>query len=749
MWKQYLTQLGYTGSVANMLREYYVDYAVPQQFRNYIYAGLGLNNPQNLFVDGSKGYIYDNNDYVNPASWRRNLLTYSEQFDNAAWSTVRASVTANATMAPDGATTADKVVEDTTAGNTHLFNRLLGNPLGAGTYTYTAYLKQAGRRYSQITLIIDPASTNIRYAVMFDLQDGVVTTTASVVSPTATAHSITSIGDGWYRCSITIGNPSGLRIDKQLSLSNTAAANASGVNYDGDGTSGVFIWGAQLELGSTPTTYQRITDFNSDFLAAYPNTTLFVDSAGTQPATVNGLVGLQLDKSASLALGAELLTNGDFSSGSTAWSVSGTDATHIATFSGGTLRYQSDTTSPVLTIGQSVFTVGKWYEVTTVCSAHTSGAVRTVGHDNATIADGVGTKVVRVLATQATFSILRVGTNVDLTIDSVSIKELPGNHRYQTTTGSKPILRGTPVGGNIVTNGDFADGTGWTTGANISITGGKSVWTATTNSILLQNGGMVAGKVYRIRYQITAYTSGNVRFGLVGGTAVLGAPRSTVGTHEEYLVNTNNTNFYLVANFSNGFVGEVDNIEVHDVSADAVTAPYGLQYDGVDDFLTTAPVDFTATDKMAVVMGVRKLSDVGLGILVENGTGGENGSFRIGAPATAGAGSYNFNVKGTVISSAGSSGVAYPAPNTSVVCGTADISGDSVVLRVNSAQINASAGDLGTGNLGNLPIYFGRRGGTSFPMNGLDFGGICVNKTLTASQLSSAERWVNQRTGAY
>ena len=47
-----------------------------------------------------------------------NLFTYSEQFDNASWVKERITITTNATTAPNGTLTADKIVEDTTT-NSH------------------------------------------------------------------------------------------------------------------------------------------------------------------------------------------------------------------------------------------------------------------------------------------------------------------------------------------------------------------------------------------------------------------------------------------------------------------------------------------------------------------------------------------------------------------------------------------------------------------------------------------------------
>jgi hypothetical protein len=188
---------------------------------------------------------------------RANLATYSEQFNDAIWTKTRTSVSVNTTAAPDGTTTADTLVEDTTASNTHVLNRILGNPLAAATYTYSIYAKAAGRRYIELILIVDPASTNVRYATMFDLQTGAITTTSSASSPTATANAIQAAGNGWYRCVVTIGNPSGLRVDVSHALSDTPTAPALAVApaYTGDGVSGAFLWGAQLEAGAFATSY--------------------------------------------------------------------------------------------------------------------------------------------------------------------------------------------------------------------------------------------------------------------------------------------------------------------------------------------------------------------------------------------------------------------------------------------------------------------------------------------------------------
>jgi hypothetical protein len=224
---------------------------------------------------------------------------------------------------------------------------------------------------------------------------------------------------------------------------------------------------------------------------------------------------------------------------------------------------------------------------------------------------------------------------------------------------------------------------------------------------------------------------------------------STAGTYEFYITANNSTDGIGVYAGGSGVVASIDNIDIRDVSASAVTAPYALQFDGVDDFLQTAAVNFSATDKMTVCHGVRKLSDAAQGIVVELSadTGSNNGSFRFTFPGGAGANTYAWLCKGTVASSVTASG--YIAPITNVVSGIANIAGDSCLLRVNGAQVNQSTSDQGTGNFGNYALYFGRRAGASIPYNGLMFSSVCVGKTVSAIELASIERWVNIRTGAY
>jgi len=125
-------------------------------------------------------------------------------------------------------------------------------------------------------------------------------------------------------------------------------------------------------------------------------------------------------------IGPERLVNSDFAAGDASWAVLNADGTHIATFSGGTVRYQSDTTSPVLSVRQTnALIVGRVYQITVIVSSYTSGSIKT---DNfglpVVLATGAGTFTAVGTASATTFEFLRNSTNVDLTVDSISVREI-------------------------------------------------------------------------------------------------------------------------------------------------------------------------------------------------------------------------------------------------------------------------------------------------------------------------------------
>ena len=213
-------------------------------------------DPRITFSRASNATYFDSTGTLQYAP--HNLLTYSEQFDNAAWTKARASISANATTAPDGTTTAEKLVEDNT-NNTHLcyFTSFTFAPQA---YTASFYLKAAERTKAEI--VAGSASTAV--GLGFDLVAG--TTFACTVPGTVapTSSTITSVGSGWWRCSITWTAIATTGIDPRVYINNGTTA-----TYTGDGTSGIFVWGAQLNIGALQpyysTTVKNLQGFSQEF----------------------------------------------------------------------------------------------------------------------------------------------------------------------------------------------------------------------------------------------------------------------------------------------------------------------------------------------------------------------------------------------------------------------------------------------------------------------------------------------------
>lgn len=168
---------------------------------------------------------------------RTNLCLHSADFTNAAWIYSAASVSANAAPAPDGTLTADKII-DTAAASDHSVRQAVTAVLG-GTYTFSAFVKAAGRTQASLLFYTD---ANV-YKAVVDLASG------TLVNGSGTGSCvITDYGNGWYRIEITA-------VTTSTTLNGfIMTASGGATTYAGDGVSGVYCWGAQIEAASGATT---------------------------------------------------------------------------------------------------------------------------------------------------------------------------------------------------------------------------------------------------------------------------------------------------------------------------------------------------------------------------------------------------------------------------------------------------------------------------------------------------------------
>ena len=174
-----------------------------------------------------------------------NLALYSEEFNNAAYYLTESSITENAINSPIGTLTADKLIENT-SNNLHRVGQGSISVISGEVYTFSFYVKAAERNELELQRINTSGTVfNSISVTTANLTNGTLSVGSNV-----TASSIEDVGDGWYRISISL----------------TAIANGSGgfnigmqkngsVSYQGDGVSGVYLWGFQAVKGTSAKTY--------------------------------------------------------------------------------------------------------------------------------------------------------------------------------------------------------------------------------------------------------------------------------------------------------------------------------------------------------------------------------------------------------------------------------------------------------------------------------------------------------------
>ena len=186
----------------------------------------------------------------------RNILSFTEDYSNAFWIKNNVSVTTNTTLAPDGTSTAD-TFQNTATSSAFLIQKDIAKI--AGTYTQSFYFKKNNNDW--VGMYTSDNGSN--YAIAwFNVNTGVVGTVSAVGNFSAASSSILSVGNGWFRCSLTFTKPLSTLSDTSAFAPN---GNNSLVSVIGQNA---FLWGTQLENGSSTTTYQPMLGSQQAFISS-------------------------------------------------------------------------------------------------------------------------------------------------------------------------------------------------------------------------------------------------------------------------------------------------------------------------------------------------------------------------------------------------------------------------------------------------------------------------------------------------
>ena len=442
-------------------------------------------------------------------------------------------------------------------------------------------------------------------------------------------------------------------------------------------------------------------------------TTLFQDSAGTIPVTaVEQPVGLMLDKSKGLALGAELVTNGDFSNGSTGWTLGAgwSVADGVATHTAGASSF----------IRQGTAQANTWYKLQiTVSNYSGSGNVLPgIGNANPLSISANGTYTVYILTADTTGIYVYVQSPCVASIDNISVKQIAGNHAFQATAGNRPTL-------SARTNLLLATTTLAT----------QSVTSSATNYTLAFTG---AGTVTLSGTATGVLSAGSNTFTATAGTLTLTVSGSVT------LADLRPTN-------SGALLPPYQRVNTAS-DYDTVGFPLYLKANGTSSAMSTNSIDFTATDKMTVVTGVRKLGSTQQTYLaISNAVGGGTGSFIALTDVTT-ADNYYFAAQSSVVTAAIAK--TYISPLSSVVTNQIDFSqagiADSDRSRINGLvpTLTYAGTPGGTGTFGNYATtLFYQQGANPCNFNGQFYGAIIRGAQSDTASVTQTENYMAQKTG--
>ena len=383
-----------------------------------------------LFSNNEHGAYYDPYDLTDEKlAWRRNLLDWSEAFGNSKWAKFNISVSGN--LLSRTSTSAASYIQQTGIG----FN------INDKTVTYTVECA-VGTVGTRLGIRLQPRYTR-RLDVVINLSTGVIVGLHNAEGAWSNIITqISTLANGRVRLRVT-ATYTGEETNFTFIM---GPANPTSIGAWEGGSpelTNANVYQIQIERGSLATSYQKITNFHSDFMQAFPNHTLFQDSLGAIPVTRHMQpVGLVLDKKLDGVRGEnqnrELLISN--------YSTLGSGAPTLTQDVGGLTLTNTQTGSLVVFDSSTPLSINTAYEVVvTVDAMNDSFTINLPSQSESNVPLVLGQNTAVVKTTHPNATVFRVGNtgdrpaNSSITISQFTVRPILGNHAIQSVSAARPL----------------------------------------------------------------------------------------------------------------------------------------------------------------------------------------------------------------------------------------------------------------------------------------------------------------------
>ena len=458
----------------------------------------------------------------------QNLFLQSQTFGVAgSWSATQLTINQTATTAPDSTSTGNSLIP-TAVSSIHRVAQ--GESITAGvTYTASVYAKANGYNYLYFN-----CGSAFNGSTTFNISTGTVT---NIGSGTAT---ITSAGNGWYRCTIT-GTATATFTASLFIQVNSTQTLATDDTFTGDGTSGIYLWGAQLETSSTVHAYQVTTtaaSSSSPKISLSGGGSIGLQSDGSLYVSPAGTGALQAQATTSTATGGNAR-----GANAVDWQTSRNNAAYVASGSTSVIGggYSNMAQGQYSAVGGGAYNSTSGYN-TTIAGGQANQANQRYasimggygnnalgyfnfignGYANSGTANAAVTSSTATIAVSAGTTFYLTATNANIKVgqlvNGTGITTFPDTYATSSvTTGTAAVMNTSTISGTTLTVGSLASGTiiagqvltgtGVTAGTYI-VSGSGSSWTVSTSQTVTST--TITGTAYTFTISQNATTAAGV-----------------------------------------------------------------------------------------------------------------------------------------------------------------------------------------------------------------------------------------------